>query len=115
MIPTTALSLSVRSHSWLGVYSLSSGTLSNVIERKDLAGCLNPLTVRTGSGEFSFSGLTRDANRVIDLSSMKWRPMATNYQATTVTTGMASAGLSELIELPDRPDSEPLGRVEASR
>ena len=46
---------------------------------------------------------------------MKWRPMATNYQATTVTTGMASAGLSELIELPDRPDSEPLGRVEASR
>ncbi len=46
---------------------------------------------------------------------MKWRPMATDYEATTVTTEVASAGLSEVIELPDRPDPERLGLVEASR
>jgi hypothetical protein len=46
---------------------------------------------------------------------MKWRPMATNYQVTTGTTEVVSAGLSELIELPDRPDPEEPGLVGASR
>ena len=106
MIPTTALSLSTRSHSWVGVYSLSSGTFSDVIKRKDLAGCFDPLTARTGFGEFSFSGLTRDANRVIDSNSMKWWSMATDYKLTTVTTEVVPAGLNELIELPDRRNPE---------
>jgi hypothetical protein len=58
--------------------------------------------------------LTRDAKRVIDLSSMKWWSLATDNDGMTVTANqVARAELSKLIESPDDSYSNRLVRVKA--
>lgn len=62
------------------------------------------------------SGSTRDAKGMIDSSSMKGRPLATDCDAMTVTGDeVASAGLSELLEFTAPLDPNRLVFVEFSQ
>jgi hypothetical protein len=60
---------------------------------------------KLSSAELSFSSPTRNANRVIESSSMKPRPLATDYDAATlIASEVGRAGRSGLIESPDYSD-----------
>jgi hypothetical protein len=88
----------------------------DVIERKRSGKLLEFASANCPRAELSFSDPTRDANRVIESSWMKSRPLATDYDATTLIAGeVGRARRSELIESPDCSDRDGDVLVETSQ
>ena len=117
VIPTTALSPSIRTHSWLGVYSLSSGMSSNVMERKTLAVARTRFTAQTAFWRVLVLGLLHAMRIAYAIKgSMKWWPLATEYDGTMESTDeVCSAESSEMIESSDRLNCNRLARAKPSR